>query len=154
MKNQKPTYCTHLPSHDLPSRTVQKDDCLCIALKHEFPSAFEKKSPVQNDAKSQRKVNSMTSPRTLHSSFELELMKVPLDMDYSVNRYLSCVDASAAPIGILSKQITKASDTRKNDGHRRVPGVEQSDTARLLAQVGAWTLVDKPQQNGRWDVQD
>ena len=154
-KHQQPTSSsTYFPSHDSSARTLQKDDCLCITMKHELPSATERKSQVQNDARSQRKVTSTTGPQTLHSSFELGLMKVPLDMDYSVNRYLSHVDASAAPTGILSKQITKARDTRKSEGHGRVPGVDQSDIARLLAQVGAWTVVDKPPQNGRWGVQD
>ena len=128
-KNQQPTYpSTYLPSHDLSAQHVHKENCLYISMKHEIPPVVEKKLQVQEDAKSQRRVPSTMSPRKLLSSFELELRNIPLDMDYSVNRYLSYDDPDAAATGILSKQITKAcGDRRKRDGHRGVPGVRPND---------------------------
>ena len=152
-KNQQPTSTsTYLPRHDLFAQSVHRDNWLHIRMKHEIPSVVERKRQMVDDAKSQRMVTSTTSPRNISSSFELELIKLPLDLDYSVNRYLSYDDADAAPGGILAEQITRAGracDTRKHDGHRGNPGLRRKDAARLLTQIGAWAIVDETQQNRR-----
>ena len=149
-KNQQPTSTsTYLPRHDIFAQSVHNDNWLHIKMKHEIPPVVEQKRQVLADAKSQRKFPSTTTPRNISSSFELELIKVPLDLDYSVNRYLSYDDADAAPGGILARQITRACDTRKHDGHRGDPGFRRKDAARLLTQIGAWAIVDQTQQNRR-----